>query len=311
MVRRLDISEADLYRNLLRDASTPTKQLGSALTALGTEIGRAVVSEFSVETTITTPMNQRFRGRVPRVPDAVVVITTKIDAPYLGHAIAHRLNGCPIGYLDFGDARGQAALTAPIRSAKFPDGRADLIVIAKTTLATGCTAISLAKNAIQKYNPSRVMVFGLFYSPQAVQEIEKSLPQVDITVFGAPDQIAGDNLLVPGVGLIDRRLPNVPWSDLGTIPLFSTDVQTAIVVPPPSEEVAAAIRARVVSLCDHVETEGLTVTRTELVDLVTHYERSLVAARSHGAGTPLDVAQGITEVSLKEVLIRLRRSRSK
>lgn len=50
----------------------------------------------------------------------------------------------------------------------------------KAVLATGCTAMHLTKSAIKKCMPRNVVIFSIFYTEEAIAELRRELPNVDI-----------------------------------------------------------------------------------------------------------------------------------
>lgn len=47
---------------------------------------------------------------------------------------------------------------------------------------------------------------SVFYSNQGVSELMSQVPGCNIYVTGEPDFINKDNLLIPGVGILEQRL---------------------------------------------------------------------------------------------------------
>lgn len=82
----------------------------------------------------------------------------------------------------------------------------DTVIIAKSVLATGCTAISLTRKALEKYTPQAVIIAAVFYSVDGINAILQEISTAKLFVFGDPDQLQQDGLLVPGFGDLDKRL---------------------------------------------------------------------------------------------------------
>lgn len=137
------------------------------------------------------------------------IITTKDDFEYLGKGISSVINNSIKGYMDFEGIRGTKALNAEIQNMILPEIKGqnvDTLIIAKAVLATGFTAINLAKNAIAKYLPRKIIIASVFYSESGVRELMHNIPNADIFLVGEHDSLNGDGMLVPGVGDLDKRI---------------------------------------------------------------------------------------------------------
>ena len=87
-----------------------------------------------------------------RSEELTVVVSSLDDYEYFGFGIAKSLANVKRGYIDFEGRRGIEALTHQVRSITLPDANnVKTVIIAKSVLATGCTAISLARKAMEKY----------------------------------------------------------------------------------------------------------------------------------------------------------------
>jgi uracil phosphoribosyltransferase len=142
-----------------------------------------------------------------------IVVTTKFDLETFGRAISATLEPSKVGYMNFEGRRGLDALNSPVREIELPDvrnGVVDAVVIAKSCLATGCTAISLARTAVQEYSPRILVIATIFYSMSGLRELEEAFPHAHMFVVGEPDEMDGDGLLHPGVGLLEDRLSSKP-----------------------------------------------------------------------------------------------------
>jgi uracil phosphoribosyltransferase len=138
-----------------------------------------------------------------------VVVTTKPDLKEFGHAIADVLAPCELGYMSFQGRRGLDALTGPVREMELPDlggEKVSLLVIAKSTLATGCTAVSLTQTAVRQYSPNAVVIASIFHSVRGLQELTREFPGANIYVVGDPDRLGVDGMLYPGVGMLELRM---------------------------------------------------------------------------------------------------------
>ena len=86
----------------------------------------------------------------------------------------------------------------------------DSVIIAKAVLATGCTAIVLAKRAIEQYNPKELIIATAFHSKEGVAELKEVFPQAKLILLGKPDILEKSNgFLMPGVGNLDERIREV------------------------------------------------------------------------------------------------------
>lgn len=108
------------------------------------------------------------------------------------------------------EGRGKEALSSPVRAMELPKVKdyemVDMVIVAKSVLATGCTAIHLLKKSIEKYNPKDVVVASIFYSNQGIKDLKMEVRNCKIYVCGEPDSLNKDGMLVPGVGNLDERL---------------------------------------------------------------------------------------------------------
>jgi uracil phosphoribosyltransferase len=152
-------------------------------------------------------MGESMQGQLAVLPRTVVV-TTKDDFQHFGRGLASAVGAIALGSMDFGTDRGIAALNANERSIHMPDikGHADLVVVAKAIIATGCTAITLTKAAMNKYKTKDLIVVSAFHSREGIRELVDEFPHATIVVAGDADSINAEGLLIPGVGLLDQRL---------------------------------------------------------------------------------------------------------
>ena len=82
----------------------------------------------------------------------------------------------------------------------------DSVIIAKSVLATGCTAISLTRKAVEMYNPRNVIIASIFYSDIGIAEMLNEISTAQIFTFGKADSLDENGMLIPGVGNLDQRL---------------------------------------------------------------------------------------------------------
>lgn len=139
------------------------------------------------------------------------MISTRDDYYNFGKGIAQNFENPLRGYMDFGGLRGLEALSGPYLAIELPNvssGRnVDNLIIAKSVLASGCTAIALAQKAIEKYRPKNIIIASIFYSEVGIREVLRDIyPTPSIIVVGEPDELNADGFLSPGVGNLDERM---------------------------------------------------------------------------------------------------------
>ncbi|WP_100444016.1 uracil phosphoribosyltransferase [Glycomyces xiaoerkulensis] len=194
---------------IVRNRESGPSEIRDALLRLGEEVGSSILAEcFLRQTTITTPMEEHVES-LAATKDLSVVITTRFDLETFGSTLSASLVPSKLGFMNFEGRRGFDALNSPVREIELPDLRnrtVDSVVIAKSCLATGCTAVSLARTALQEYMPRRMILVAVFYSLAGLRELEDSFPHSEIFVVGEPDEIDGEGILHPGVGLLEARM---------------------------------------------------------------------------------------------------------
>lgn len=209
MINNIDNQYASSQKSIIMSSESESEQLRAAVYRLGEELGRKLVELYFLEPTeIRTPMKASVLRSLPKMP-LCSIVTTRDDFEYLGKGIACVLDNSIMGYMDFEGQRGVQALNAEITHMELPQPigqHVDTLVIGKAVLATGCTAIHLAKTALIKYLPRRIVISSLFYSEQGVSELIHELPNADLVLVGEPDNIDDNGMLVPGVGNLDKRL---------------------------------------------------------------------------------------------------------
>lgn len=194
---------------VVRNERSSPSEIRAALASLGRSIADEVLERYGYcPVEVTTPLSEGAlvaRRREHRN----IVISTKADFDPFGRIIADELSPAWAGYMDFGDVRGRAALTAPIREISIPekgDNPVDTVIVAKSVLATGCTAVSLARVAMDEYQPRQILIATVFYSRAGLSEIAEELPEADIFVVGDPDRLDDNGILHPGIGMLDERM---------------------------------------------------------------------------------------------------------
>ncbi|MEO1818890.1 uracil phosphoribosyltransferase [Pseudomonas sp.] len=209
MISYIDDQYASSQKSIIMSSESESEQLRAAVFRLGEELGKRLVELYFLEPTeIRTPMKACVRRSLPKIP-LCSIITTRDDFEYLGKGMARVLDNSIMGYMDFEGQRGIQALNAQITHMELPEPigqHVDTLVIGKAVLATGCTAIHLAKTVFGKYLPRRVVISSLFYSEQGVADLMHEIPNADLILVGEPDTIDDNGMLVPGVGNLDKRL---------------------------------------------------------------------------------------------------------
>lgn len=196
-------------KNEIRDKNAKSQELKDLLFKLGNGVGQKIVEKhFLVERKVNTPMGEEHKG-IHISDKGMVVISTKDDYEYFGNGLASIFPNISRGYMDFAGARGKDALTCSLREINLPDkDDVEAVIIAKSVLATGCTAITLAKRAVEKYNPNYLFIASVYYSRQGIQDVQNKCKGSEIFVIGEEDQLRSDGMLVPGFGNLDQRLKN-------------------------------------------------------------------------------------------------------
>lgn len=195
----------------IRSKNTEKEDLRSSLITLGQKVGFDIVSDNMLEITeVSTPMDQMYQG-YSFCNSINLLYSTKDDYEYFAKGISLAIPNSMQGYFDFQGVRGPDALTQPIRAVSHPTIQpgsvVDTVIIAKSVLATGCTAISLAKNIISKFQPKNLIIASAFYSQEGIRELINEIPNLKlIYTVGKADILNEEGMLVPGVGNLDRRL---------------------------------------------------------------------------------------------------------
>lgn len=194
----------------IRDQDTPQERICDRLFNLGRIMGEQIIGdEHTSSSVVTTPMKLKYNG-LRIMQDLTAIVSTRDDYKYFASGIASPFESVIRGFMDFGGMRGIEALTSPIRAIDLPEIKrgqfVQTLIIAKSVLAMGCTAIHLARKAIETYNPQKIIVASVFYSDRGITDISLELPQSKIYVFDNPDTLDKDGMLIPGVGNLDKRL---------------------------------------------------------------------------------------------------------
>lgn len=196
-------------KNEVRDSDSAW-DLRKCLEDLGKLLSQEILQKgFISERKFITPMRCEVKGPRLTISGCVVVVTTSIDKDSFGKGIAGNFKEVKQGEMNFSGLRGMQALNCSPCEIKLPDiVNPDLLVVGKTVLATGCTAISLTRTAVEKLRPKKTIVASVFYSTKGLEELCRGLAGIDFEVFviGEPDELNEDGMLIPGVGDLDRRI---------------------------------------------------------------------------------------------------------
>ncbi|AZI45281.1 hypothetical protein EHF33_20440 (plasmid) [Deinococcus psychrotolerans] len=287
-LHKLEGTYYEAYKNQVRDAQAPTSSLPPVLAQLGRQVAAAIMADALTTATnvsLTTPQGKTVTGPIPKLPQTLV-ITTKEERSHLGVPIQQELGALYTGYLSFGNIRGNAVLTAKPVEAAWPviEEQLKLLVIAKSVLASGCTALALAQNAIARFQPAQVIIASIFYSDEGISQMQSALPNVRIYVLGEADYLTKDGMLEPGVGLLEERLPG------DVAPLFDEVPALVAAHSAPDKLMQEALRH-----IDELEKQGLSKpTSLEAYGLAVHYVNQFVAAQSTGLGSPFDLVSSLS-----------------
>lgn len=196
----------------IRDKDTSSKELRKALHELGQIMGDEIIGQHRLSAKkVMTPLLSMFKGVQLQQDDGIsIIISTKDDYAFFAQGIAEGCSSTYRGFIDFHGARGKDVYSSPYRSIEFPAMNPSLsvkrVIIAKSVIASGCTAITLAKTALSKYYPEELIIVAPFYCQQGIDELQVELRNAKIYVAFGPDELNEDGMLVPGVGNIDARL---------------------------------------------------------------------------------------------------------
>lgn len=207
-IRRVTSPYCEYLAGIIRDRRSTPEQVRDALARLGSELGRHVLeSHYLHPAVVTTPVNDEVE--ILSLSNATtLIITTKSDLDSFGAAAAAMLSPARIGYMNFEGRRGLQALNAPVRDMDLPriEAPVDTLIVAKSTLATGCTAISLTRTALEEVSPALLVIITVFHSLEGLQELQDAFPDAVIYCIGEPDALDENGMLHPGIGLLDERV---------------------------------------------------------------------------------------------------------
>lgn len=200
----------------IRNKNSTGEILSKSLYNLGLIIGKEIIERFHLEEDkVITPMGVDFKG-LRLNNDLSAIISTKSDFDNFSKGCRYIISNKIDGFMNFGDHRGIDIYSAPLRSMYLPDLNANStvenLIVLKSVIATGCTAITLTRRAIEKYKPNRLIIGSVFYSKQGLSEIITEFPQSNIIVFDIADDLNSDGMLIPGMGNLEKRIRKIKKS---------------------------------------------------------------------------------------------------
>lgn len=206
-IRRIASTSALANAALIRDNNSSSHEVRESLQALGEELGGQIVSALygNEASNSANPDGSLVELRIPQSMSAV--ITTKNEVKFFGRGLAARVRPAVTGYMNFEGRRGYEVLDAPIRDMDIPDlgvDSIDVLIVGKSILASGCTAVTLARAAIREYRPHKVVIASIFYSLDGLQELRKNLPEAFVYVVGEPASVDASGSL--GIRMIEELL---------------------------------------------------------------------------------------------------------
>ena len=175
----------------------------------------------------------RFRKNLERLGEILAYeVSKKLDfkeetvTTPLGEATAYQLNEQPIlatilraglpmhqGFLNFFDKADSAFVSAyrkhidkddfeiQVEYVAAPTFENKTLIIIDPMLATGSSMVSVYKTLIKQGNPTRVIIASAIASPEALEYLQKHLPESTQYFIGAIDlELTAQAYIVPGMG---------------------------------------------------------------------------------------------------------------
>jgi len=200
----------EALKTVVRDRNSQGVFLINTLTALGNEAGRIICEKELVDVgSVVTPMDLPAKGYYIPKHNSLVAATSD-DFRCFAKGVSQALLGSKECEMDFARLRGQDSLSGPVRTADIPFVKGeeiDLLIVAKSVLATGCTAVALTKEVYKVVTPKKLVITTAFYSKKGVADLKAEFPTAIILLCGQEaDDINDDGMLTPGIGLIEDRL---------------------------------------------------------------------------------------------------------
>ena len=207
-IRKMTSPYALAHAGIVRNGRSTRLEIRNSLHRLGEEFSREILGIRTKSSTVVTPLGEQastleFQGGL------TAIVTTKGDYEAFGLSVGKMLEPNVVGFMNYDGRRAQEALNSPVREIELPavgNRTVDCLVVAKSVLATGCTAISLTDTAMDLYRPSELIIASIFYSLNGVSEIRARFPAATLIVLGDPDVLDENGMLHPGVGLLEERI---------------------------------------------------------------------------------------------------------
>lgn len=196
----------------IRNKESSTHEILNSLILLGGEIGKYILSKYCLEPiTIETPMASSTPG-LKLIDKINVVVSTRNDHSNFSLGCRQLIENSLQGQIDFGNARGEQVYKSAINTISLPQiplGKTvHNLIILKSILATGCTAIALTRRSLEIYRPKNLIIGSIFYSMMGISDISTEFPNAKVIVIGEPDQLDKDGMLIPGIGNLEDRINN-------------------------------------------------------------------------------------------------------
>ena len=187
------------YAAEIRDAKARPESVRATLRLLGQELGCRVSRDLNRISPLAVSSVDGSMAELSLGKRISAIVTTKHEAKFFGQGLAAAMQPAVSGYMNFEGRHGLDVLDAPIRDMELPDvgsgSPVDALVIGKSILASGCTAVSLTRAAAREYHPRRIVVASIFYSLDGLRELQDSLPGAFIYVVGDPIPLQIDGTL--------------------------------------------------------------------------------------------------------------------
>lgn len=159
---------------------------------------------------IITPMEKEYNGSKNEVNNDCLFVSTFED-----NASFTKVIGDFYGVKDYAKLevyRAENGWNASITKVSVPEKIKSVkkIIFCKSVLATGCTAKSILKYMCEQYNPEEIIIIAIISSDEAIQELNDEYRYLKISfLIGETDSLDHEKgMLVPGVGLLEKRLKN-------------------------------------------------------------------------------------------------------
>ncbi|MCX8164519.1 MAG: uracil phosphoribosyltransferase [Aquificaceae bacterium] len=188
--------------NLIRDRNAPPQILRALLEEVTLMAMSYITEDFpKKEQIIETPMGT---GTFTLIQEDSVVFVCILRAglPMLQGAL-RALPKARVGFLAM--KRDEESLLPNLYYKRFPELASKWVLFLDPMLATGGTLI-MAIEQIKAMKPERILSLNLVASPQGLEKVMSSHPDVDFFVIRLDEGLNSKGYIVPGVGDIGDRL---------------------------------------------------------------------------------------------------------